>query len=80
MHLRLYLPLNLPKHEPDTGAGAIAAIAVHNAEAAAAYYALDDCSMLYLQPNVAVVKPGCRDLVIDAIGGHYSSVANVAKK
>lgn len=35
----------------------------HGNLAAAAYYALDDCSMLYLQPNVAVVKPGCREWI-----------------
>ena len=35
---------------------------VASAEATAVYYALDDCSLLYLQPNMDVVKPGCRGL------------------
>lgn len=35
----------------------------HGNVATAAYYALDNCSMIYLQPNVAVVKPGCREWI-----------------
>lgn len=37
----------------------------HGNLATAAYYALEDCSMLYLQPNVAAVKPDCREWIAE---------------